>query len=622
MTAATDTSSTASPTHDHPALAPVRLGTLDLANRLAVAPMTRVSAADDGTPTTAMADYYETFAAGGFGLVITEGTYTDAAYSQGYLRQPGLVTDGHVRGWRTAVDRVHAAGARIVAQLMHAGALSQGNPYRSSTIAPSRVRPLGAMMPEYGGQGSWPVPREMDASDIDQAVRGFVAAARNAHRAGFDGVEIHGANGYLLDQFLTTYTNQRNDRYGGPVANRLRLAAEVVRAVRAATAPGFCVGVRLSQTKVNDFEYRWSGGVREAETIFAALADAGASYLHVASEGRNWIETARLSGGTTITGVARRVSGLPVLANGGMHDPDQGAQVLADGHADLLTLARGALANPDYPTRLASSDAVRPVRPRHAGPGRDARERRPVEGPAGGEGGDGGTLGRRVRTVSDRLLPPPGRREQTAVKEGMHAGQLARRRARRLHVTFDVDAETPILAAGRRYARHASTMSHQAYGPDVGVPRLLDLLDELGVPATFFVPGWVAEHRPALAPSIVARGHEVAHHSYAHRPATSMTPEDERADFERALAVFADQSVPIAGHRAALWEASWHTIDLVAEYGLTYDSSLMGDDRPYLVPRRRPATPARRVRSSNCRSTGPSTTGSSTRTCPTPGSAR
>lgn len=150
-------------------------------------------------------------------------------------------------------------------------------------------------------------------------------------------------------------------------------------------------------------------------------------------------------------------------------------------------------------------------------------------------------------------------------------------------LTFDVDAETPILAAGRDYARHASTMSHQAYGPEVGVPRVLDLLDELDVPATFFVPGWVAEHRPGLAASIVERGHEVAHHSYSHRPPTSMTPQEERADFERALAVFADQGIEILGHRAALWEATWQTADLVAEHGLRYDSSLMGDDRPYRV---------------------------------------
>ncbi|ONI73949.1 polysaccharide deacetylase [Kribbella sp. ALI-6-A] len=150
-------------------------------------------------------------------------------------------------------------------------------------------------------------------------------------------------------------------------------------------------------------------------------------------------------------------------------------------------------------------------------------------------------------------------------------------------LTFDVDAETPVLARGRRYADHLSTMSHQAYGPDVGVPRILALLDELEVPATFFVPGWVAEQRPGLAASIVERGHEVAHHSYSHRPPTSLTSQEERDDFERALAVFDAQGIEVLGHRAALWEATVRTPELIAEHGLLYDSSLMGDDRPYLL---------------------------------------
>ncbi|MCT2582199.1 polysaccharide deacetylase family protein [Actinophytocola gossypii] len=153
-------------------------------------------------------------------------------------------------------------------------------------------------------------------------------------------------------------------------------------------------------------------------------------------------------------------------------------------------------------------------------------------------------------------------------------------------LTFDVDAETPVLAEDPGYAEHLATMTHQSYGPDVGVPRILDTLDDLGVPATFFVPGWVAEHRPGLAASVVERGHEVAHHSYAHRPPTSMTPEEERADFERALEVFAAQGIEVAGHRAALWAASRRTPDLVAGYGLRYDSSLMADDRPYRIATR------------------------------------
>ena len=150
-------------------------------------------------------------------------------------------------------------------------------------------------------------------------------------------------------------------------------------------------------------------------------------------------------------------------------------------------------------------------------------------------------------------------------------------------LTFDVDAETPILAQGARYARHLTTMSHQAFGPDVAVPRILDLLDQLEVPATFFVPGWVAERRPSLVPSIADRGHEVAHHSYSHRPATALSPQEERDDFERALEVFDSQGVDIAGHRAALWQTTTTTMELLAEHRLAYDSSMMGDDRPYLL---------------------------------------
>lgn len=337
----------------HPALEPVTLAGAKLANRLAVAPMTRVSAGEDGTPTEAMNRYYSAFAEGGFGLVITEGTYTDTQYSQGYFFQPGIVSEKHVEAWRPIAESIHAGGARAVMQLMHAGALSQGNRYRTDTAGPSAVRPKGQMMPEYGGSGPWPTPRAMSDNDIETAVQGFAAAAVNARRAGFDGVEVHAANGYLLDQFLTDYTNLRDDSYGGPVSHRITLTAQVVERIRALVPDeGFVLGVRLSQTKVNDFQYRWAGA-GDARVVFTSLADAGADYLHIASEGRDWIETARLDDGDTITALAKKVTGLPVIANGGMHDLDQAAQLLEGGHADVLALGRGALANPDLPNKVA-----------------------------------------------------------------------------------------------------------------------------------------------------------------------------------------------------------------------------------------------------------------------------
>lgn len=148
-------------------------------------------------------------------------------------------------------------------------------------------------------------------------------------------------------------------------------------------------------------------------------------------------------------------------------------------------------------------------------------------------------------------------------------------------ITFDIDAETPILAEGAVYASHAMAMTHQAYGPDVGVPRLLDILDQVGIKATFFLPGWVAEARPGLAPTIADRGHEVAHHSYSHRSTTGLTPAEEREDFERAFEVLRSQGVEVSGHRAAMWAATERTPGILREFGLAYDSSLMGDDKPY-----------------------------------------
>ncbi|MDF2826502.1 MAG: NADH:flavin oxidoreductase/NADH oxidase, partial [Mycobacterium sp.] len=303
----------------HPTLAAITLAGTDLRNRLAVAPMTRVSATPGGAATAEMAAYYAAFARGGFGLVLTEGTYTDTTHSQGYLNQPGLATDAHVTAWRPVTDAVHAHGVPIIAQLMHAGALSQGNSYGTDTIAPSPVTPRGQKLEEYGGAGGWPTPKAMNADDIEATVAGFVSAAGRARQAGFDGVEVHAANGYLLDQFLTDYTNTRDDEYGGSVENRIRLTADVLHRIRAAE-PDLLLGVRLSQTKVNDFTHRWPGGAADAEIIVTALAGTGVDYLHIASEGRDFIDTARLSDGRTITGLARDVSGLPVMANGGMHN--------------------------------------------------------------------------------------------------------------------------------------------------------------------------------------------------------------------------------------------------------------------------------------------------------------
>ena len=342
-----------------PILSEVELFGRTLRNRLSVAPMSRVSATDDGFATNRMKRYYREFARGGFGIVITEGTYTDEDASQGYDRQPGIANEQQETSWAPVASAIGEAGSLAIMQLMHAGALSQGQSHTGRTIAPSAVQPLGEMMPEYGGSGPYRLPTAMTASDLAQVREGFVAAAARARRAGFDGVEIHAANGYLLDQFITQYTNLRDDEYGGSPTARIRYTAEIVAAVRKSSPADFVVGVRVSEAKVNDFQYRWPAGAAEARTIFTALAESGASYIHMAGEGRGFREY--ISGQQEpLTTVARRMTGLPVIANGGLHDPDLADAVIQGGHADLIALGRAALATPDWPRKLAKGEPVPP----------------------------------------------------------------------------------------------------------------------------------------------------------------------------------------------------------------------------------------------------------------------
>lgn len=329
------------------------LGPVQLRNRFAVAPMTRTSATDTGLATPQMQQYYSRFAAGLFGLVITEGTYIDLAHSQGYSNQPGIATREHAHAWSEVVQRVHAGGARIFLQLMHAGALSQYNPYRQESVAPSAVQPLGKQLEIYGGVGPYRIPRELREAEIEEIIAAFAAAAQRAQVAGFDGVEVHGANGYLIDQFLTTYTNRRADAYGTAVSGRIRLAAEIVGAVRRAVGSSIAVGIRLSQSKVNDYAYQWRGGEADAAIIFAEVAGAGADFIHVTAR-QAWQPAC--AGCLPVAALAHRYSRLPVIANGALHEPGRAEEAIAS-HSAVVSLGRAALANPDLPARLAHGRA-------------------------------------------------------------------------------------------------------------------------------------------------------------------------------------------------------------------------------------------------------------------------
>lgn len=333
--------------------APLRLGAIELANRSVVAPMTRISADADGVPTAQMAEHYAEFARGGFALIITEGTHTDLAQSQGYRDQPGIVTPEQVDGWRRVVGMVHAAGGHIVLQLMHAGALVQDNRYTDETIAPSAILPMGNMATRYYGDGPFKMPREMTRDEIFEVVESFERAASNAMLAGFDGVEIHGANGYLPVQFLTPETNARSDEYGGSLENRLRFHRELMAAVVRGVDGRGITGMRLSQSRTNDHYYKWPGGLDDARYIFETLGAEGAGYFHVSTHQGLGEE---FNSGHTLAGLARRFGGIPVIACGKLEDPAAAERLIAAGEGDLFAMARGAIGDPHWPSKVAGGE--------------------------------------------------------------------------------------------------------------------------------------------------------------------------------------------------------------------------------------------------------------------------
>ncbi len=334
----------------------IKIGNTTLSNRAGLAPMTRTSASETGLATEDMAQYYANFAKGDFSLILTEGTYTDEAYSQGYFNQPGIATSEQTEAWKPVVQAVQAQGSKIFMQLMHAGALSQGNRFKESTIAPSAVKPKGEQLPFYGGSGEFAMPVEMTKEDISQVIESFATSAKNAKEAGFDGIEIHGANGYILDQFLTDYTNERNDEYGGSTENRLRLLLEVVDAVRDAVGTDFPVGIRIAQAKVNDPDHKWQNGIEDAELIFGQLGKAGVDYIHTSEP--NATEPAFEGSDATLVELAKKYGNTVAIANGSLENPQLVEALLAEGKADIVTIGKGALANQDWPTKVFAGEEL------------------------------------------------------------------------------------------------------------------------------------------------------------------------------------------------------------------------------------------------------------------------
>jgi len=318
----------------------INIGKIKLDNRIIMAPMTRGRADDAGAQPAFVAEYYRQRASAG--LIITEATNI-SPMAKGYARTPGIYTAEQVESWRRVTDAVHARGGKIFLQIFHTGriALPDYLPGGAQPVAPSPVKAKGQQYTDEGMK-DFVIPRELTIDEIKRTVQNFAAAARNAIDAGFDGVELHSANGYLAHQFLGTNTNLRTDQYGGSHENRARFLFEALDAMSAATGAEK-VGVKLSPgVPFNDMEDA------DAEEFYPfvirKLNERNLAYLHIGFEEA---PTTKINWHGKLRPLYRGV----YFANGGF-SKEAGAKLLADGGADAIVYGKLFLANPDLPERF------------------------------------------------------------------------------------------------------------------------------------------------------------------------------------------------------------------------------------------------------------------------------
>ncbi|WP_114240334.1 NADH:flavin oxidoreductase [Dyella sp. C9] len=340
-----------------PLFRPFHHGQLSLPNRIVMAPMTR-RFSPGGVPGADVVEYYRRRAAGGVGLIITEGTTINRAAASDNTRIPNFHAPESIAGWQRVVQAVHAEGGKIAPQLWHQGLA------RAAGAGPH---------PEAPSDGPTAVDERSHAmtdADIADTIAAFAAAAATARQLGFDAVELHGAHGYLIDQFLWATTNRREDRFGGNPGERTRFAAEVVRAVRAATGSDFPLILRFSQWKLQDYGARLADTPQELERVLAPLVDAGVDIFH-ASTRRFW--QAEFAGSDlNLAGWARKLTGRPAISVGsvGLAGPDFTEQVrgqsseapigslddllrrMEANEFDLVTVGRALISNPDWATKV------------------------------------------------------------------------------------------------------------------------------------------------------------------------------------------------------------------------------------------------------------------------------
>ena len=333
---------------------PLSAPSLQLRNRIVMAPMTRSRAVDNNTPNALMAEYYGQRASAG--LIVTEGT-SPSPNGLGYTRIPGLFNEAHVKAWKRVTDAVHAKGGKIFVQLMHTGRVAHvaNLPADAQVLAPTAKACPGEMFTDTQGMQPHSTPRAMTEDDIAHAVAEYAKSALLAIEAGFDGVELHAANGYLIEQFLNANVNHRTDGYGGGIEGRNRFALEVVRAAVAAIGADR-VGIRLSPYGV----FNGMGAYPDVEAQYLALteelAQLGILYLHL-------LDHSALGAPPVPAEFKFRLRvafhGLFILAGG--FDRTSAQSAIQAGHANLVAFARPFIANPDLVERLQAKAALNPL---------------------------------------------------------------------------------------------------------------------------------------------------------------------------------------------------------------------------------------------------------------------
>ncbi|MEG6508114.1 alkene reductase [Methyloligella sp. 2.7D] len=337
-----------------PLFEPLKMGDLTLPNRIVMAPLTRARSTYPGhTQTPLHALYYAQRA--GAGLIVSEATQI-SQQGQGYAWTPGIFSDEQVESWKLVTDAVHNAGGRIFCQMWHVGAISHnvfqpdgGQPVSSSAFQPEGQAFVGDYL-EDGPMVPLPEARALKLEEIPRLIEDYRHAARYAKRAGFDGVELHAANGYLIDQFIRSSVNKRTDAYGGALENRLRLLTEIVDAL-CEVLPANRIGVRLSPMGGPGGSYD-----EDPETTYTAAAKAisgkGLAYLHVVRPNGHTSAGADIQEGNAISKAMREAFGGVFIANGEFQ-PDEAARWIEDDLADAVAFGRLFISNPDLPERIA-----------------------------------------------------------------------------------------------------------------------------------------------------------------------------------------------------------------------------------------------------------------------------